>query len=113
MLRSSVAVAAVSTSAGPWQSAAYRSRVAMGLSGDIPRVEESMQDHSVWVHGNSVRIENPENIVSSTTYGWGLDVTFHKRETTKVPDSWFHASVPSQLFGVLEDTSLVSVEILF
>lgn len=73
-----------------------------------------MRDESVWVHGTSVRIENPENLVSFNTYGWGTDVIFRRSDSRGVPDSWFHASLPSALsLGKPEDADLVSVEILF
>ena len=73
-----------------------------------------MQYQTVWVHGNSVRIENPSNLVSYNTYGWGTDVIFRKRLFTEIPDSWFHASIPSSLsLGELGHTDFLSVEILF
>src|SRR5467141_5213822 len=56
-------------------------------------VEENMRDESVWVHGSSVRTENPENLESYNTYGWGTDVIFRQRPVTGAPESWFHASI--------------------
>lgn len=73
-----------------------------------------MRFETVWVHGTSIRIENPENLVRYNTYGWGTDVIFPKRQTIEIPGSWFHASLPTTLsLAEWEDTYLLSVEILF
>jgi hypothetical protein len=73
-----------------------------------------MSDESVWVHGTSVRIQNPENLVAYNAYGWGTDVIFRQPDSRGVPDSWFHASIPSTVpLHKMENTYLLSIEILF
>lgn len=74
-----------------------------------------MKYEASWMHGSCVRVENPENLESHNTYGWGTDAAFRSSSRfLQVYGSWFHAAVPSTLsIGELEQTSLLSVEILF
>jgi len=65
-----------------------------------------MSEYVEYVHGNAVRVENPEHLRSSRTFGWGLTATFAgpAPEPSPVgtvmqasgPGCWLHAPLASR-----------------
>ena len=43
-----------------------------------------------WIHGNAVTVEDPQNLSSVITRGWGVDLTFSPGKA-----SWFHIPIPT------------------
>jgi hypothetical protein len=62
----------------------------------------------MWVHGNALTVESPENLDSAGHYGWGADLVIEGGKA-----SWFHIPLPTPV--ILHDAraQLLRVFILF
>lgn len=64
--------------------------------------------YASWTHGNSIVVENPENLARVGHFGWGGDMLIQPGK-----GSWFHIPVPTPVIVNDVRTRLLRVFLLF
>ena len=63
---------------------------------------------AMWMHGNTVVVEHPENLLALDHRGWGTEFKLQRGT-----DSWFHISIPTPLILENQRSQLVRVFLCF
>jgi len=63
---------------------------------------------AMWMHGNTVVVEHPENLLALDHRGWGTEFKLQRGT-----DSWFHISIPTPLILENQRSRLVRVFLCF
>jgi hypothetical protein len=67
-----------------------------------------MSRTSMWIHGNAVVVQSPENLSDRLNAGWGAELSIRLGT-----DTWLHIPVPTPIVNNDLDLALESVTLLF